>query len=415
MNLEKRLSNARLSLLLDFPFFGQLALRMDAIIDPSVDTACTDGRTIRFNPTFCNPLSDQELTFLYGHEVAHPALGHLWRIKGLDPRKANRAADYVVNEMFHKIIMSQKGAQHRLKLIKGSLLDPQYYGLSMEEIYRLLPADDSSQPDPLGTFIEPAPQPAAKSEDKGKGDEPEDGNGEGDSDGDGDGDGDGSGSGQSQSDTLEQEWKDATAAAATVARSRNQGHLPGDLGKTLAKLAEPEVPWQDLLRQFAARICRDDYSFRRPNRRFAHQGIMLPSLRSEGLGVIVVAVDTSGSIRSNQKLLNAFLTELQSILDTTRPEVIHMIDCDARVQAHHEFRQGDDLRKTQFGGGGGTDFRPVFNYVEKHDLNPACLIYLTDLYGDFPANPPPYPTLWLNYDDPRTKVPFGQNIHVKQP
>ena len=343
--LQDRLSDARITLLLDFPFFGQLALRLDAVIDSSVDTAATDGRQIIFNPNFCATLDDAELAWLYAHEVGHPALGHIWRMRGLDPHKANIAGDYVVNEMLHKVIKSQPGASHRLKQLRGAFLDPAYFDLSMEQVYRLLPDSDPDQgPQPIGTFT----APPAQSEDEDQGED----EGEGEGEAEGDQEGQGQGKPSPADDTLEQEWKDAVAAAATVARTRNQGDLPGDLSKTIAQLTEPEVPWQDLLRQFAAIVCRDDYSFRRPNRRFAHQGIMLPSLRSDGLGVIVVAVDTSGSIRDNQALLDAFLTELQSIVDTARPAVLHMIDCDARVHAHYEFRPGDDLRETKFAGGG---------------------------------------------------------------
>ena len=47
-------------------------------------------------------------------------------------------------------------------------------------------------------------------------------------------------------------------------------------------------------------------------------------------------------------------------------------------------------------GGGGTDFRPVFDYVEKHpELEPALLIYFTDGYGIFPVKMPPYDTVFV--------------------
>jgi predicted metal-dependent peptidase len=395
--MQSRLQKARLTLLLDFPFFGQLALRLDPIIDPTVETAQTDGRSIRFNPAFCDTLTDKELVWLYAHEVSHPALGHLWRIGTRDMQKANIAADYAVNEMLEQVC-SQSGAANRMTPLRGRLLDRQFYGKSMEEIYDLLPdskPDPNGQPkpDPAGSFTKPAPDP-----------------------GKGDGDGDpqeGQGNAPSQ-DTLQQEWKAATAAAATVARSRNRGELPGNIASLIAEMLEPEVPWQDLLRQFASVVCRDDYSFRRPNRRFAHQGIMLPSLRSEGLGTIAVAVDTSGSIYSNRKLLDTFLSELQGILETTSPEAVHLLDCDSRIQAHHEIHKGDNLLEIGFKGGGGTAFEPVFDWLADHDTNPSCLIYFTDLYGSFPESEPPYPVLWLNYGARSNKAPFGQTIHVRE-
>ena len=55
-------------------------------------------------------------------------------------------------------------------------------------------------------------------------------------------------------------------------------------------------------------------------------------------------------------------------------------------------------------GLGGTDFRPVFSYVnslvdcgEFNDLR--GLIYFTDGYGDFPARQPDYHTAFVFIDD----------------
>lgn len=392
-DLSTRLQNARITMLLDFPWFGQLAMRLAPEIDPSIDTAATDGRSIRFNPDFCSKLTDSELTWLYAHEVAHPGLLHPWRIGHRNPEKFNIAADYVVNELLDSVITSTPGASRRLTRIKGTYLDPQYFGLSVEQIYDLLPDSPPEKP-PTGTFTKPGKDP---SESPGPSDtsSPSD-----------------SPSTPTLSDPLEAEWKQAAAQAATVARSRNRGQLPAVLESILRDLFEPAVPWQDILRQFASRICRDDYTFRRANRRYAHQGFILPSLRTESLGRIVCAVDTSGSIRCVEKLLTAFLTELQDILDTSRPEVLHLIDCDARVHSHTELRPGNDLRGTAFHGGGGTCFRPVFRFVEDRDLQPDCLIYFTDLEGSFPTEPPPYPVLWINYGSPRTTAPFGTTVQA---
>jgi predicted metal-dependent peptidase len=61
-------------------------------------------------------------------------------------------------------------------------------------------------------------------------------------------------------------------------------------------------------------------------------------------------------------------------------------------------------------GGGGTDFRPPFQWVEQQQLVPACLIYLTDLCCRYYPEPPEYPVLWLT-DSQRT-APFGETLHI---
>ena len=384
MSLASRLQRARLALLLDFPFYGALAMRLDFRIDPSVETAETDGREIVFNPDFCAKQNDRQLVWLLAHEVSHPAFGHPWRQGSRDHDKFNAAADYAVNEMLEQVMATSPGAKARMERIPGVLLDPQYFGMSVEEIYSLLPDPPAGGGGPggtsvVGTFIKPKASTSQRS---------------------------------SEDSQLQQEWQAAAQEAATVARMKGKGSLPGCISELLRELVEPVVPWQDLLRQFASRVSRDDYSFSRPNRRYAHRGFMLPTLRSESLGPLVVAVDTSGSIRCSNKLLTAFLSELQAILDQVHPERIDMLDCDARIQARHEFTPCDDLRGTTFHGGGGTSFRPVFRDVAERDLQPAALIYFTDLEGSFPDKAPDYPVLWLNYGNPRTKAPFGETVTV---
>jgi predicted metal-dependent peptidase len=61
-------------------------------------------------------------------------------------------------------------------------------------------------------------------------------------------------------------------------------------------------------------------------------------------------------------------------------------------------------------GGGGTDFRPVFEWVEESQTEPACLIYLTDLCcHSYPA-PPDYPVLWVT--ESRRTAPFGETVRI---
>jgi predicted metal-dependent peptidase len=310
--------------------------------------------------------------------------------------------------MLQKVIASTAGAEARLQSIPNCWLDERYFGMSAEQIYPLLPAGQKpagAGPDSqisnsqiadsggqtVGTFVPPkTPAAGAPQDPKSNPQDPK----------------------SAEGDTLETEWKQAVAQAATVARMQGRGHLPGAIEQLIKDLFEPVVSWQDLLRQFASQVTRDDYTFTRPNRRYAHTGIILPSLRTESLGEIVVAVDTSGSIYGCGDLLKSFLSELQGILDQCHPTRITLIDCDAAVHAVTEYTPGDDLCSHRFRGGGGTRFEPVFEHVEREGLEPAALLYFTDMYGSFPDAAPGYPVLWLNYEDPKIQAPFGQTIHV---
>jgi predicted metal-dependent peptidase len=123
----------------------------------------------------------------------------------------------------------------------------------------------------------------------------------------------------------------------------------------------------------------------------------------------VIAVDTSGSI--DRKALNHFAAEASGVLgayDTT----VRVIYCDTKVQKEEVFTKADLPMKMKPVGGGGTDFRPAFKYVDKKGYTPACLIYFTDMYGDFPRQEPDYPVMWLTATERKT-APFGQTVLFK--
>ena len=99
MELDRRLSKAKTALILDHPFFGNLAMNMPQIITDAVPTAATNGKHILYNPDFCKGLNNDNLVFLIAHEVMHPALDHITRVGERDPERWNYAGDTVINPM----------------------------------------------------------------------------------------------------------------------------------------------------------------------------------------------------------------------------------------------------------------------------------------------------------------------------
>ena len=95
------------------------------------------------------------------------------------------------------------------------------------------------------------------------------------------------------------------AQASEIARGR--GKLPGALSRLIQSVVNPVVDWRDVLREYISTHARNDYVWSPPNRRYVHQGLYLPSLRSEELGDVALAVDTSGSI--TQSVLDRFASE----------------------------------------------------------------------------------------------------------
>ena len=61
-------------------------------------------------------------------------------------------------------------------------------------------------------------------------------------------------------------------------------------------------------------------------------------------------------------------------------------------------------------GGGGTAFSPVFDYLNKHGIDPIACVFLTDLYCDDYGDEPSFPVLWVATDKDKTDAPFGEVV-----
>lgn len=434
-----KLLKARVSLLLEQPFFGSLCLRMEPTADHTCQTAWTNGRVFAFNPHYVAGLSDEAARGLLAHTVMHPACQHHKRRKGRDHDLWNMACDHAINW-----ILVDAG----LTLPPGYLDDPKYHGLTADEIYSDLASlqgdggmidegagdgPDKGEMDPQGlkgkegdtdqhgTDEQEAAgaggdDQEAQDDDSESGDEAledaqEEGEqGTGDPGGSGevrDGDDD-TGSSPEGSDETDEQWLVALAQA--VNQARDVGDLPGGLERLVQRVLHPKLDWRELLERFVDTHARNDYSWIPPNRRYVHMDIFLPSLTQRELPEVVIAVDTSGSITPDE--LEQFSAELSSVLehfDTT----VRVVWCDRDVTGEQVFRRDELPLQLTSSGGGGTDFRPVFSWVRDHAYTPSCLVYLSDLEcRSYPEQEPEYPVLWARIGGGGSAPPFGDVIDI---
>jgi len=410
MTPELRMRRARTRLLLEHPFFGTLAMRLNATRDDTINppTMCTNGRDLIYHGPFVETLSDPELIGVYAHEVEHCALLHVFRRGTRDAYEWNVACDYAINQLL---------VDAGLTLPQGALIDAQYKGMSAEQIYAKRKSQGNPQPKqgkgqgqgqgkgkpcPTGTFED---APKADSKDSGGkgssgGPKPQHGQEKGQENDPGDGSGD---------IPTEQDWKIAAEQAAMAARKA--GKMPGEADRQMRNGRQSPQDWKQILREFVAATIPSDYSWSHPNRRYVATGLYLPGMVKENTGELVLAVDTSGSI--DGPMLASFNTEIQAIADEAKPEKIHVVYCDARVQKTDEFLPGDELI-LKAKGGGGTNFQPVFDWVEEKEIQPKALIYLTDLEcGDRPSAPD-YPVLWVAPEWANRGVEFGEIVRMSE-
>ena len=186
------------------------------------------------------------------------------------------------------------------------------------------------------------------------------------------------------------------------------GRLPGSLARLAESLKEPQLDWRSILRRFIEETVVSDYAWQRPNRRLATLGLYVPTAQKEGMGELVIGTDTSGSI--GKKELDAFASEYRMIHEELKPSAMHVVYFDAAVQHVDTFGPGDEFALNPKGGG-GTDFRPVFEWVAQQETQPKCLIMLTDLYGQHVDTAPDYPVLWVS-TSPDMKAPFGETLRL---
>lgn len=132
----------------------------------------------------------------------------------------------------------------------------------------------------------------------------------------------------------------------------------------------------------------------------------------------VIALDTSASCRGEvvQAFLNQTYQMMQQRENFFRKINVHIIQCDNEVQSDTRITCKEDfdhfLHTGKLRGFGATDFRPVFQYVErlKQDgefENLKGLLYFTDGYGIYPDRMPDYDTafIFLSEDGEASEVP----------
>ena len=393
---EQRIQKARTALLLDHPFFGSLLFRLKGKESRSVATMATDGVSLFYNPEFVATLNTATLAGVLAHEVMHPALHHHVRRSGRNPRRWNEACDYAINPLL---------LDDGLRLPEGVLVDPHYRGMSAEQIYSLLDAgteEATSESDGENRMTEAADDDLPRSANQ------TDASSAPISDG---------GVGQvldappSQEDIPNpeeqaREWSIAVGQATTLATQA--GKVPSGLARTLEGAAKASVDWREMLRRLWSETMPADYSWMRPNRRHIWAGLYLPGVTREGVGEIAIAVDCSGSV--NPRQLSLFEAEVRSILEGQRPQQVRVLYFDSVVHRVDTYGAGERVNLTPLGGG-GTDFRPCFTWLDEHGIVPQTLVFLTDLYGSFPVVAPSYPVLWASTGS--RNAPFGHVVPMQ--
>ena len=198
------------------------------------------------------------------------------------------------------------------------------------------------------------------------------------------------------------------------------GAMAGTLLQNLREVNREHHDYADFLRRFAVsgetmKLDTDEFDYIYYTYGLTLYGNMpliepLEYRDTKRIKEFVIAIDTSGSVKG--ELVQRFVEKTYSVLmqqESFFTKInLHIIQCDAVVQEDKKItdREGFEeyLKTMQIRGLGGTDYRPVFEYVDGliragEFTNLKGLIYFTDGFGRFPAKQPDYTTAFVFLND----------------
>ena len=366
---NEKLDQAKTKLMLENPYFGTLVTSLEIKINTNIASFRPLGDVLEYNNEYLEVLSVGEVATVLANAVMHQALFHSERGKEKVFSVWNLASDYAINDLLVE---------------NGFMLPPmanyasRFEMLYAEQIYTILLGElDLKESDETADEQEKEEQ----NEEMEEQDVPE--------------------------ELLAQEEYELLLEQLNI-KLEKHGDLPKGIERFVQSKGESKVSWRDELYRYINTHAKSDYRMFPPSKKHLYRGIALPSIYGEELK-IVVAIDTSASI--DDELLKVFLAELYEIMQVFTHYVIELIECDASIQNIQRLTPQEPLEPT-LKGGGGTNFTPVFDYIENLNEDFKFLIYFTDGKGSFPKYEPFIDTLWVIPQMAEGKVPFGEILEL---
>lgn len=397
LSIPERLLNARILLALEHPFLATAVMRLpfkDCTSSSWCQTMATDGYHIFYNAKWIIQLSQKELIGLIAHEILHVIFGHSDRIGPRNHYVWNIACDHAIN-----LLLDACG----FKLPQGGYKERDFENLSAEQIYDeiyddeslirkykitssigisstksspiiISPSDDILMPDDIRTV--------------------------------------------NQRDKFSpdlQERKELRQILLAEMAEKLKGHKAGDLNQELQLADSRRIDWKTLLRKWLFERIRGDWKTYPFSKKHLWRNIYLPSVSLDVPSHVILAIDTSGSVPESE--LSKVFIEVQNYRDIF-PSQLTVIQCDAMIQKIEEYESEDYApapKKISILGRGGTDFRPVFDWIKvQHFVSLPILIYATDGFGDFPETPQNFPVIWIAFQNSieLKNFPFGEVIEL---
>ncbi|MGI6012859.1 MAG: VWA-like domain-containing protein [Oscillospiraceae bacterium] len=415
---EQILRYARESIVVNFRYLDAALFYMKIHCVPGYHAVGMDGQMIAYDPrqVLLEYKEDRNnINRLYLHMVFHCIFYHPFNYEKLDQMLWDIASDiaveHAINQLgIHGVTTARDGKQEReiAKIAEqvGAITAERVYHYLLQQnlddtgrlrIGRLFARDDhsiwghsqkeSGEQDESGDGEVPTPLPQ----------------------------------GGESSKALD-DWRKMSESIQTdlETTSKKIGDQAGDLTQNLRACNREHYDYTDFLRRFATlgeviQIDNDsfDYVFYTYGLQLYDNMPLIEPLEYREVKRIkefVIAIDTSGSVEG--ELVQQFVMKTYNILKQSENFFtkinLHIIQCDAEIQEDVKITCQEEfdryLETMELHGFGGTDFRPVFDYVDalcaqQEFTNLKGLIYFTDGYGQYPKKKPDYDTAFVFLDD----------------
>lgn len=400
----------------------------------------TDGRKLYYDPVYIlraykTDKNYPERWFL--HILLHCVFRHWFVTELIDTELWDLACDIAVESIINELGVN-KIRQCQEQINAAEKLREKTKFLTAEKLYNYLinnplSENELNQLKKLFSFDEHSLWYQRKPHD-----DTGDGSGNGDSDENNKTQADSSGDNQGNSDgqdkmgddsqmnsaaaRLAAEWQEISEIMQTDLETfaKDKGEKAGTLVQNLTAVNREKYDYTTFLRKFAVmhetmKVNDDefDYIFYTYGMKLYDRMPLIEPLEykdDKRIHDFVIAIDTSGSVSG--ELVQAFVKKTYNILKQSESFDsrinVHIIQCDTEIQEDVRITSQEEfdryLKVMELKGFGGTDFRPVFSYVDKlvknHEFSELRgLIFFTDGYGCFPERQPQYKTAFIFIDD----------------
>ena len=414
-----------------FSMMGGLPIELST----DIRTFATDGKLILVNREFAGTISDKDCSGIIIHESLHISnLHHLRNHNQQFPHELwNQATDYIINGW----IKASENYGKDFTLPDFCLWDKKYSqsGWSAEKVAHDMMKNGWTPPPPPPTGGQPNPNgqpgPGGQQPSQGQG-TPMPGQGQGQSDYPcGIGEilpSPANGQGDEAREAEEAEINQRVEDAAMIEKSMGQGK--GGLCNKVIDSRDSTTTSGEMLRHFLRKSFSAKRSYQRPNRRFLHKRIYLPS-KTKTPHTLYVAIDSSASVGVRE--FQAYRKNLVRWAKELGLNLIRVAYVDTYIHHNPETNEpwydidlkngrGAEAMELDVYGGGGTSFDPIFEYIDEHNTDDiGALVYFTDGYGGVTTRNPSYPVMWVTsgcdpdfysadgYDE---GAPFGKIVEI---